>query len=96
MQSKQGNHDPAALTNELLTKIEVQLRLLVRCQLLPVYTSMVGTADLQKLYAATGKKPVVQLAKEFGMSTGKISMLWQKWEQAGLLLKQGAQYIQTI
>jgi predicted Rossmann fold nucleotide-binding protein DprA/Smf involved in DNA uptake len=79
-----------------LNRIEQNLRLLVRSQLMPAYVSNVNSPQLEKLYANTGRKPVSELAKESGFSTGKISMLWQKWEQAGLLVKNGTQYTRTL
>lgn len=81
---------------KILQSIEEQLRLLVRLQLAPMYESLVASSGLQPLYMATGEKSISTLAKEFGMSTGKISMLWQKWEKAGLLVKRGQHYEQTM
>jgi hypothetical protein len=96
VEKKQKQSEAVDPSLVLLAKIESHLGALLRVQLGPVYDSLVSTTDLKKLYQATGNKSVAALAKEFGMSTGKISMLWQKWEKAGLLTKIGQHYEKTI
>lgn len=93
MAAKELSSDPIL---DLLTSINEQLKLLVRLQIAPVYAAMLSTPELQRLYKATGKKPIALLAKEFSMSAGKISAIWQRWEQAGLLRKSGKHYEQTV
>jgi DNA-binding IclR family transcriptional regulator len=44
------------------------------------------------LFELTGKLPVTELSKKTGFSAGKISNIWQSWERAGMLVKDGKQY----
>jgi len=44
----------------------------------------------------TGKMTVRQLAKKTGLSPMTISRLWQKWEEIGLLAKDGKQYRRVL
>jgi len=43
------------------------------------------------LFEGAGQFPVTELSKKTGLSTATISRLWQKWEQMGLLVKDGKQ-----
>jgi DNA-binding MarR family transcriptional regulator len=70
-------------------------------ELLGVITRKMLGADLEQLlknkhyrylYEHTGKVPVKELAKKTGLSTATISRTWQRWEQVGLLVKDGKQF----
>jgi predicted transcriptional regulator len=75
-----------------LARIEELLEVLVRLQLGPTIANETSDSSMRKLYELTGKKPVLELSRELGMSSGKISRVWQKWESMGIIRKQGKSY----
>jgi len=82
------NTDVAALirrTNELLT-------VLAKTQLSAVIESELADAVKRKLYEYTGSLGVKALTTKVGMSAGTISGHWKRWEQLGLLVKEGQSY----
>ena len=73
-------------TNELLT-------VLAKTALGPVIDQELNDPKRQKLYELTGGSlPVREIAKKVGISAGAISGHWKRWEQLGLLVKDGKQY----
>lgn len=52
--------------------------------------------DEKKVYELTGAKGQVEIAKFTGFSAGKVSMIWQKLENEGLLIKEGKGYRKVI
>lgn len=99
MEKKPARSKPTSAEERLFTapdRIELALNLLLKAQLQGVYDANIDTPELEKLYQRTGTRTVSELSREFGFSTGKISMLPQKWEQMGLLVKAGMQYEKTV
>lgn len=73
-------------TNELLT-------VLAKTQLSDVIESELSDAKKRKLYDLTGGPHAVKtIATKVGMSAGAISGQWKRWEQLGLLVKDGKSY----
>ncbi|HET9136358.1 MAG TPA: hypothetical protein VFO76_06970 [Candidatus Kapabacteria bacterium] len=72
---------------EILLRIEELLKTTLKVQLQSTSEHYLSDKRLRQLYDQTGKKSIKQLSKEFGFSAGKISGLWQKWEEVGLLIK---------
>jgi hypothetical protein len=73
-------------TNELLA-------VLVRNVLAPVLREELRTPQRKELYRLTGSDlPVKELAKRLGISVGSISGVWRRWEELGLLVKDGQRY----
>ena len=81
---------------ETLLRIEHHLRTQVRLLLVPVLKSELKTSQYRKLYDLTGEASVNRIAQETGFSTGKISGIWQAWEQLGLVYKSGKSYKKSV
>jgi hypothetical protein len=72
--------------------VEELLGVIARKMLGADLEQLLKNKDYRYLYEHTGKVPVKQLAKKTGLSTATISRAWQRWEQVGLLVKDGKQY----
>ncbi|HEY2934408.1 MAG TPA: helix-turn-helix domain-containing protein [Acidobacteriota bacterium] len=81
---------------QALRRIEELLALIARTVLSDRLDEILSDRNHRLLLEETGKLPVSQLAKKTGLSTGTISRLWQKWEQIGLLVKDGKQYRRVL
>jgi hypothetical protein len=77
---------------ESISRIELLLGVLVRLRLSDAMESELKDATKRKLYDRTGDEAIGKLSTELGMSAGKISGIWQSWEQKGLLVKEGGRY----
>ena len=54
-------------------------------------------AKKKKLYDLTGTGiPIKQISGKVGMSTFGISRTWQRWEQLGMVIKDGKAYRRTF
>jgi hypothetical protein len=53
-------------------------------------------SDEKKIYDLTGEKGQVEMVKVTGFAAGKISKIWQKLEDEGLLIKEGKSYHKVI
>lgn len=72
--------------NELLT-------VLAKAQLSELLEKELADPKYRKLYELTGKNaPVKQIASKIKMATGVISATWQRWEQMGIVVKDGKSY----
>lgn len=54
------------------------------------------TEGERKVYELTGEKGQVEMARATGFSAGKVSLIWQKLENEGLLIKEGQKYKKVI
>ena len=81
---------------KVLKRIEELLEVMAKQQLSPVLKQALSTPQLRRLYELTGTVPVERLVIETGMSAGAISGAWQKWEEIGLLKKDGKRYRKVI
>lgn len=80
-----------------LKRIEDLLEVMVKYQLSPMLKQALSTPQLRRLYELTGGAlPIKRLVKETGISAGAISRTWQKWEEIGLLKKDGKRYRRVI
>jgi hypothetical protein len=79
-----------------LKRIEDLLTSLVKTSLAEKLRPILADKQQRFLYENTGRIPVKALAKKMGSSAGAISRTWQKWEDAGLLIKDGKQYRRVI
>ena len=78
--------------HKTLRRIEHLLEALVKAQLREVLEKELADKKHCLLYDQTGKQTVRQLSTRTGFSTSKISRIWQRWEMAGLLVKDGKKY----
>lgn len=77
---------------QALRRIEALLQALVRISLSATISKFLTDDRLRDLYWNTGNMTRGKLERRTGFSAGKISGLWQQWEQAGLLIKSGQSY----
>ena len=82
--------------SEHFARIEELLTVLAKRALSEAMKEQLTDNTLRKLYELTGTATVKQIATRTGLSTGKISGLWKKWEEAGLITKQGVQYRKIV
>jgi len=77
-------------------RIEELLETLVKIHLSPIIDKELADLKMKQLYEMTGRENISVISKRLGFSTGKISQIWQRWEQKGLLNKQGKFYKKAI
>ena len=66
-------------------------------QLRPIIESELSDTKKKKLYELTGGSlPIKQISERVGLATGTISQTWQRWEDAGLLIKNGKSYRKVL
>jgi hypothetical protein len=87
---------PEPPCHEILERIEELLTALARAALHETLTNALKDKGNKIVYENTGELSVKQLCQRTGFSAGKISGLWQEWEQAGLLIKKGKYYKRVI
>lgn len=79
-----------------LQHIEDLLTILVKVQLANVTAREFSDTKMKKLYDLTGDRSARELAKEMKCSPMKISRTWQRWENLGLLIKDGKTYRKVL
>jgi DNA-binding MarR family transcriptional regulator len=80
----------------ILKRLEELLTLLAKTALSERLAEIYDDKQHRLLFEKVGQMPVTDLAKKTGLSAGTISGLWQRWEQAGLLIKEGKQYRRVL
>jgi len=87
--------DEAVVT--LLTRTNELLAILVKTELRDVMEKELTDPKRRKLYELTGGTLTIrELSIQLGMSTGAISLAWQKWDDVGLLTKRNGKYRRTL
>ena len=82
---------------DLLRRNNELLMILAKSALAGVVQRELGDAKNRKLYELTGGELTVkQISQKIGLAVGKISQTWQRWEQLGLLVKDGRQYRRAL
>jgi|SRR5689334_10462510 len=79
-----------------LKKISLLLSTLVKCQLAPVLEAELHDKTRRTIYEMTGTKTVKEIAAEINMAVGTVSQAWSRWEQLGLVFKDGKSYRKTL
>jgi hypothetical protein len=79
-----------------LARIEELLTALVKLALKETLREELSNPKAKTIYQRTGQSTRPQLEKLTKFSGGKISGLWQRWEQLGLLIKDGKSYRRLI
>ena len=83
-------------TNAILLRIERLLRAALRSLLADKLREIRADKDLARIYDLTGHVTRNEIAKRLGFSTGKVSGIWQSWEDAGLLEKDGKSFKKLV
>ncbi|MDO8428331.1 MAG: hypothetical protein Q7S92_03900 [Candidatus Diapherotrites archaeon] len=79
--------------SELLKKILEKIEFIAKQYSYKLLEEELSNKKLKLLYQHTGKGiPRPKLEKVTGLSAGKISGIWAKWESKGLLKKDGKSY----
>jgi Fic family protein len=81
---------------QALRRIEDLLTVLARAALADRIDEIMSDKMHRLILEQTGKLTVTQLAEKTGVSAMTISRLWQKWEQIGLLAKDGKRYRRVL
>jgi hypothetical protein len=77
-------------SNELLT-------VLAKAALGDVLTRELATSRNKDLYRLTGRDiPVKEISAKLRLAVGTISQTWQRWEELGLLVKDGKRYRKVL
>lgn len=79
-----------------LRRTEELLTALVRDKLSENIKARLPDKKHRILYDLTGQRSIRELSQKTGFSLGKISRTWHEWEEAGLLVKHGAQYRRVL
>jgi DNA-binding MarR family transcriptional regulator len=89
-------NEPVSEELQALKRIEELLALLVKAVMAERLEKILADKAHRLILEQTGKLSVRQLAKKSGLSTGAISRLWQEWEEAGLIVKDGKQFRRVL
>lgn len=81
---------------QLLRRNNELLTLIAKTTLAPVLDHELADPRQRELYVLTGRKTTTELAKKLKMSATTISQLWRRWEQIGLLIKDGQRYRRAL
>ena len=79
-----------------LERIELLLAVIAKSQLKRTLDEELKDDKMRKLYRLTGSATRAEIARATGFSTGKVSLIWQRWEEAGMVAKDGKGYKRTI
>jgi len=83
-------------TNEILLRVEQLLRGILRRSASALLSQIRADKKLRRIYELTGTKDVRSIAKVTKCSLGKISRIWQSWEDEGLIVRQGKSYKKLV
>ena len=83
-------------TNEILLRIEQLDRAMLRAMLSEKLNKIRADKVLRLIYDLTGRSDRKTIARRAGVSTGKVSGIWQTWEDAGLVAKDGKSYRRVL
>jgi hypothetical protein len=83
-------------TNEILLRIEDLARALLRASLANKISEIRADKTLRKIYELTSGSDVKRIARAAGVSTGKVSGIWQGWEDEGLVTRVGKSYRRMV
>jgi len=79
-----------------LNRIEQLLVLLAKAHLASMLREEFVDARMAQLYELTGTHGQRETKKRLNMSANTISEAWQRWEQMGLLTRDGKEYRRVI
>jgi hypothetical protein len=76
-----------------LLRIEQLNRAMLRATIGPKLSEIRRDKTLKRIYELTGDASVTEVARAAKVSTGKVSGIWQSWEEAGIVTKIGRSYL---
>ncbi len=76
----------------VLQNIERLLKFIVKQQLAQIFKEQLVDPKHLEIYQMTGNNPIREISEKTGISSGSISGLWQKWEELGIIEKDGKTY----
>ncbi len=79
-----------------LHRIEKLLIALLKKQLSNIIENELSDPKIKILYNMTGKYTAREIVKKTDLSLGAISKIWKKWENLGLIIKDGKKYKKII
>lgn len=79
-----------------LNRIEQLLVLVTKAQMTPVLQKEFTDPRMLQLYELTGTHGQREIKKKLNMSANTISDAWKRWEQLGLLTKEGQEYRKVL
>ena len=77
---------------ERLAKIELYLGLLLRYRLNASISEVLTDPVHVKVYELTGNANRDEIVNKTGVAAGTVSGLWKKWEEKGIVIKDGVSY----
>ncbi len=86
------NHGMQSEIVEELKKINLLLSSLLKTQIQPILEKELSDETRRKIYDLTGDTTVKEIAKKTGVAVGTVSMTWNRWEQLGIIHKNGKSY----
>jgi len=75
-----------------LRRIEDLLVALLKREVSDVLEKELSDDNMRKIYALTGECTARELSEETGLGIATISRVWQRWENLGLIVKEGKKY----
>jgi hypothetical protein len=90
-----ANNGEVEITAQL-KRIQELLALVAKALLAERLSEIFDDRQHRLLFEQVGLIPVKDLVKKTKLSAGTISGLWQRWERAGLLVKDGKHYRRVI
>lgn len=79
-----------------LKNIEKHLEALVRFNYAQIKKQAFANEAEEKIFEMTGVKGQKEICTELHVSPNKLSDLWNKWLDMGLLIKEGTSYKKTV
>lgn len=84
------------MKDEILIKIKDYLEALVKINLIRILENEFKDSKFKTIYELTGVKSIKEISKKVNISTGAISNLWARWENLGILIKEGKRYRKVV
>ena len=79
-----------------MDRVEALLTALVKLQMGPILEDELKDDTDRQLYELTGKLKRREIEKKLKIGPGRISDTWKRWEQLGLVVKDGKTYRRTV
>lgn len=82
------------MTNNDIKRIKEMMEFLVKEKISKILEKR--NPKERQIYELTGMKKQNDIIKALGVSSKKISKLWQDWEKEGILIKEGQKYRKVV